>query len=111
MMPEELVPILRVKKAHESAAWYKRLGFEIEGEHQFASGLPFYLFLARGNIRLHLSEHKGDAKIGTLMYFYVHDIDPIAKEFNVQVVDQPWAREVQLQDPDGNRFRIGERKG
>ena len=109
-MPEELVPIFRTKKAHEAAKWYARLGFEVEGEHQFAEGMPYYLFLNRGGIHLHLSEHKGDARPDTLVYFYVRDVDSIAREFHVEVMDQPWAREIALTDPDGNRLRIGERK-
>ena len=35
---------------------------------------------------------------------------PADVEFNTEIKDQPWAREVQLTDPDGNRLRIGERK-
>jgi len=110
-MPEEIVPVLYTKDAHETAKWYERLGFVVEGEHQFAPNLPYYLFLARGGIHLHLSEHKGDAKPNTLLYFYVHDVDSIASEFEAKVIDQPWAREIQLTDPDGNRLRIGERNG
>ena len=109
-MTEELVPILHVKDGQATARWYSRLGFEVEGEHRFAPEMPLYLFLRRGNDALHLSEHKGDARPGTLMYFYVHDVDSIAREFKVEVHDQPWAREVQLADPDGNRLRIGERR-
>ena len=109
-MAEELVPIFRVKNGKETAKWYARLGFEIEGEHRFAPGLPLYLFLRRGGVALHLSEHKGDARSGTLVYFYVDDVDTIAAEFDSKIEDQPWAREVQLTDPDGNRLRIGERK-
>jgi len=109
-MAEELVPIFRVKDAQKTAQWYARLGFEVEGEHRFAPGMPLYLFLKRGNIRLHLSEHKGDARPNSLVYLYVHDVDAIAAEFNAEIVKQPWAREVKLTDPDGNRLRIGERK-
>lgn len=109
-MPEELIPIFHVKDGYESAKWYARLGFEIEGEHRFAPTLPLYLFIKRGNVRLHLSEHKGDARPGTLVYFYVHDVDVIAQEFDSKIETQPWAREVRLTDPDGNRLRIGERK-
>jgi hypothetical protein len=43
------------------------------------------------------------------LYFYVHQVDPLAEEFGVKVETQPWAREIQLSDPDGNRLRIGER--
>jgi catechol 2,3-dioxygenase-like lactoylglutathione lyase family enzyme len=109
-MTEQLVPIFRVKDAEKTAQWYTRLGFEIEGEHRFAPGLPLYMFLSRGSEVLHLSEHTGDAKAPALVYFYVHDVDSIAQEFGSKILDQPWAREVQLTDPDGNRLRIGERK-
>lgn len=109
-MPEELVPIFRVKDARLTAKWYSRLGFEAVGEHRFAPGLPLYLFLERGHIHLHLSEHKGDACPNTLVYFYVHDIDAVAREFDVEIRAQPWGREISLNDPDGNRLRIGERE-
>ena len=109
-MPEELVPIFHVKDGLETAKWYARLGFQLEGQHQFAPGLPLYLFLRRGSIHLHLSEHSGDARSKSLVYFYVVDVDPIAVEFGVEIKDQPWAREVALTDPDGNCLRIGERK-
>ena len=110
MRPEELVPILHVEDAARAAEWYGRLGFEVEAEHRFAPGLPLYLFLGRGEIHLHLSEHRGDARPGTLVYFYVHDVDAVAAEFGVEVRAQPWAREVSLTDPDGNRLRVGERR-
>lgn len=109
-MTEEVVPIFHVKNGYQAAEWYRRLGFQIEGEHRFAPGLPSYLFLGRGDVHLHLSEHQGDARPNTLVYLYVQDVDVIATEFGVEVNQQPWAREVALTDPDGNRLRIGERK-
>jgi catechol 2,3-dioxygenase-like lactoylglutathione lyase family enzyme len=109
MMTEQLVPIFRVKDAAKSAKWYERLGFVKEGEHRFAPNLPVYAFLRRGAILLHLSEHTGDATPNTLVYFYVNDVDAVSEEFGVSVVDQPWCREVQLTDPDGNRLRVGTR--
>ncbi len=36
--------------------------------------------------------------------------EAMAKTFGVAVKEQPWAREVSLIDPDGNRLRIGTRK-
>lgn len=106
-MAEALVPIFRVADGYAASRWYQRLGFSVVGEHRFADDLPLYLFLRRGDINLHLSEHKGDARPNTLVYFYVDDVDSIAAEFDVEVIDQPWAREIQLTDPDGNRLRIG----
>jgi hypothetical protein len=66
-MREELIPIFHVRDAKKTAEWYERLGFTIEGEHRFASSLPLYLFLRRGDVRLHLSEQgrcqTGDARL------------------------------------------------
>ena len=108
-MSEALVPIFRVADGYVAARWYERLGFSVAGEHRFADGLPLYLFLQRGDAYLHLSEHAGDARPGTLVYFYVDDVDAIAAEFSAEVIVQPWAREIELTDPDGNRLRIGTR--
>lgn len=108
---EEIIPILHVRDARKTAAWYARLGFEVVSEHRFAPGLPLYLFLERGPLRLHLSEHKGDARPDTLMYAYARDLDGIAAEFGTEVGVQPWGREVSLTDPDGNRLRVGEHNG
>lgn len=108
-MTEQLVPIFRVADGRRAAEWYARLGFEVEGEHRFAPGMPLYLFLRRGENALHLSEHRGDGPEGSLVYFYVEDVEAIADEFGVEIENMPWAREVQLTDPDGNCWRIGER--
>lgn len=107
-MTEYLAPIFRVADGEKAAQWYARLGFEVEGEHRFAPNLPLYLFLKRGNMHLHFSEHEGDATPDTLVYFYVDDVDAIASEFGVVVEEEPWAREISLTDLDGNRLRIGE---
>jgi hypothetical protein len=104
-----MVPIFRVADGEAAATWYARLGFEVDGVHRFAPDLPRYMFLRRGDVWLHLSEHLGDARPGTLVYLYVDDVDAIAEEFGVTVETQPWAREIQLTDPDGNRLRIGTR--
>jgi hypothetical protein len=104
---ELMVPIFRVADGEAAASWYQRLGFTVEGVHRFAPDLPRYLFLRRGDLWLHLSEHLGDARPGTLVYLYVDDVDSIADSFGVTVTEQPWAREIEVTDPDGNRLRIG----
>lgn len=107
-MPEKVVPILHVQDARKAASCYARLGFSVEGEHQFGPGMPIYAFLKRGENALHLSEHKGDARPDTLLYFYVDDVEEIARGFGVEIREQPWGlREVALTDPDGNRWRVG----
>ncbi|GAA2143373.1 glyoxalase superfamily protein [Kitasatospora kazusensis] len=106
-MNEEIIPILRVEDAAAAVAWYRRLGFDQEWEHRFAPELPAFVGIARGPVRLFLSEHTGDARPDTLVYLRVRDVDAVAAEFGEPVEDAPWAREVELRDPDGNRLRVG----
>jgi catechol 2,3-dioxygenase-like lactoylglutathione lyase family enzyme len=109
---EEAIRILRVSDAETSVAWYERLGYEKEWENRFEPSLPAFVSLARnGTSRLFLSEHSADAGgplvAGTVVYIRVGDVDGIAKQFDTEIVERPWAREVFLTDPDGNRLRIG----
>lgn len=106
-MHEEVVPILRVEDAAAAVAWYERLGFTRQWEHRFAPDLPAFVEVARDGVRLFLSEHEGDARPDTLVYLRVRDVEAIAAEFGVAAEDAPWAREIELRDPDGNRLRIG----
>lgn len=105
-MDEEVIPILRVSDAAAAAAWYRRLGFGQEWEHRFEPGFPAFVSIARGRVRLFLSEHTGDARPDTLIYLRLRDLDVIAKEFGVAVEQMPWGGEVKISDPDGNRLRI-----
>ncbi|UGQ11726.1 VOC family protein [Yinghuangia sp. ASG 101] len=106
-MDEEVIPILHVADAASAVRWYERLGFTRQSEHRFAPGLPAFVEVARGAVRLFLSEHEGDARPDTLLYLRVRDVDALAAEFGVRVDEAPWAREIELRDPDGNRLRIG----
>lgn len=103
-----VVPFLRVADAEASATWYARLGFEIEWRHRFEPHLPLFISLSSGEARIFLSEHAGDARPDTLLYLFVEDVDAVAAEFGVAVELAPYGvRETQIQDPDGNRLRIG----
>lgn len=108
-MAEDLVPIFRIDDGDRAIPFYERLGFTVAGEHRFAPDLPRYIFLERNGVQLHLSEHTGDATPNTLVYYWVDDVDAIAAIFDVSVRTQPWAREIELTDPDGNRLRIATR--
>jgi catechol 2,3-dioxygenase-like lactoylglutathione lyase family enzyme len=108
---EEVVPVLYVENAERAVAWYQRLGFRKEWEHQFEPGFPWFVSVARGEIRLYLSEHKGDARPNTLIHLYVDDIDSVSEEFGIPVDEEGLAgREVDLEDVDGNRLRVASRR-
>lgn len=110
-MHEEVVPVLHVEDAAVAVAWYERLGFTKEWEHRFEPGFPAFVSVARGNVRLYLSEHKGDARPDTLVHLYVSDIDAVSEEFGIPVDENGLAgRECHLVDPDGNRLRVATRR-
>lgn len=110
-MDEEVVPVLRVQDAARAVDWYARLGFIKEWQHQFEPGFPWFVSIARGKVRIYLSEHTGDAVPGTLIHLYVRDIDAVSREFGVPVDEEGLAgRECHLEDPDGNRLRIATRR-
>lgn len=106
-MAEQLVPIFRVADGRAAATWYERLGFEVVGEHRFEPHLPLYLFLRRGDVALHLSEHTGDGPLHSVAYMYVDDVEVLAAGLGVRVHRQPWGREITVTDPSGNSLRIG----
>ena len=110
-MDEEVVPVLHTGDADRAIAWYERLGFHQEWRHQFEPGLPWFVSIARGRVRLYLSEHKGDARPDTLIHLYVNDVDAVSEEFGVTIDEEGLAgRECALEDPDGNRLRIATRR-
>ena len=106
-MAEEVVPVLYVEDAARTVAWYERLRFAKEWEHQFEPGFPWFVSVARGHVRLYLSEHKGDARPDTLIHLYLDDVDDVAKRFGTTVDEEGLAgRQCALVDPDGNRLRV-----
>ena len=107
-MTDVMIPIFRVKDAHKAAEFYERIGFVLESTHQFEPDFPIYAFLRRGEVQLHLSEHKGDAPKKSLAYFWVDDIDTMAEALGATIEQAPWARELKVVDPDGNTIRCGQ---
>ena len=82
------------------------------GSISFEPGFPWFVSVARGRVRLYLSEHEGDARPDTLIHLYVKDIDAVSEEFGIPVDEDGLAgRERDFEDPDGNRLRVATRRG
>ena len=106
-MEEEVVPVLHVEEAARAVEWYARLGFSKEWEHQFEPGFPLFVSVARGRVRIYLSEHKGDARPGGLVHLHINDIQAVSKEFGIAIDEDGLdGRQCDLEDPDGNRLRV-----
>ena len=101
-------PVLSVADASASVEWYARLGFETIFEHRFGDGMPAYVGIRRDDAVVHLSEHVGDAPGPSLLYVWVDAVDPFAEMFGVVPDEMPWARDIEVSDPDGNRIRLAE---
>jgi catechol 2,3-dioxygenase-like lactoylglutathione lyase family enzyme len=107
-MTATVVPILRVRDADRSLTWWARLGFVEEFRHQLEGTIPRFVGIRRGQCRVYLSEHAGDAHAPGLVYLWVDDVDRIAADFGVPVAEMPWARDCEVTDPDGNRVRVAQ---
>ncbi len=107
-MSTRVVPILRVADAAASVEWYRQIGFEQVFENRLADGMPAYVGIQRDDAVIHLSEHTGDAPGPELIYVWVDAIDPLAEHFDIVPDEMPWARDIEVTDPDGNRIRLAE---
>lgn len=107
MQEELLIPILRVGNTTEAAAWYRRLGFDLQFEHSRGPGLTRTdAVLTRGELRLILSEGDEEVRPDAVVCLQVTQIDSIAKEFKVEIQKRFLREQVDLRDPYGNRIRV-----
>jgi len=97
----EVVPILRVADVARAVAWYARIGFSKVFEHPFADHLPADVGMERDAAAIHLSEHDGDASGPGLVDVWIDDLDPLAERFGIIPDEMPWARDIEVTDPEG----------
>ena len=107
------IPVLRSNDADLLRRFYVDwLGFRVDWEHRFRTGMPLYVQVSRGAAVLHLSEHLGDAPPGGKVLIPVDDVEAYHSELrsrphpgaDLDVEDQPWGRELTVTDPCGNRL-------
>lgn len=116
---EAAVPIVRIfdiAKAHEFYLGF--LGFSVDWEHRFGEHFPLYTQVSRAGLRLHLSEHAGDATPGGNMCVYMKGIRAFHAELSARhyrymkpgLEDEGTRLELEVIDPFGNRIRFMELK-
>ena len=115
-----ITPVLRILDVAKAREFYlDYLGFSVDFEHRFDDNAPLYMGLSRGNLRIHLTEHHGDAIPGAAIRIRVTGIEALHRElraenyryFRPSLDDTEWnTREVRLIDPFGNRILFYEPK-
>jgi hypothetical protein len=106
LIDEEVIPVLRLEDLGERSRGMSSLAFTSSESTNSSQGFRF-VSIARGRVRIYLSEHTGDGTPNTLIHLNVHDIDSIAAVLGAAVDENGLAgRECDVEDPDGNRLRI-----
>ncbi len=117
---EQAVPIVRIFDVPKAQEYYLGfLGFTVDWEHRFGENFPLYMQVSRGGLRLHLSEHAGDATPGGNMVVYMRGIRAFHAELTARdyrymkpgLEDEGTRLEVIVTDPFNNRIRFMELKG
>lgn len=112
---ESPIPILRMFDEAKAREFYLDfLGFSVEFEHRFEADLPLYLGISRNGLKLHLSEHHGDATPGSAVFIPTHNIEQLRDELLAKrygygrpdIVEQGWGKVLEVCDPFGNRIRF-----
>jgi hypothetical protein len=108
-----VTPILRIFDEATALAFYvDYLDFRVDWRNETGGHEPLYAQLSRGDARLHLSGHHGDASPGSGVLVPVSDALDLqlslkAKEFayaHPGIEDRPWGRLVTVIDPFSNRI-------
>lgn len=115
------VPILRIFDVAKAREFYVDfLGFAVDWEHRFETGLPLYMQISRDGLVLHLSEHHGDCSPGAAARIAVSDVDALHKDLSAKaykfarpgIESTPWGtRELSVKDPFGNRLTFHAPRG
>jgi uncharacterized glyoxalase superfamily protein PhnB len=109
---ECVIPILNVKNFAASMDYYvTKLGFSKKWDW---GDPPSFGCVARGKIEVFLSEG-GQGQPGMWMSIFIEDIDALHEEYKKSgalirqaPTNMPWGvREMNIQDPDGHRLRMG----
>lgn len=113
----QAVPIVRIFDVAKAKEFYVGfLGFNVDWEHRYGDNFPLYMQVSRSGLKLHLSEHSGDATPGGNMCVTVTGIRELHKELQAQdyrymkpgLEAEGGRLELRVIDPFGNRIRFME---
>jgi hypothetical protein len=114
----DAIPILRIFDVAKAMEFYRDfLGFTLDWEHRYAENAPLYAQMSRAGIRLHLSEHHGDASPGSTVFVWMRGIrayheELLGKRYRYNrpgLEDAGWdAWVMEVNDPFGNKLRFSE---
>ncbi len=109
------IPIVRIFDEAKAREFYEGfLGFTADWQHRFEPNAPLYMQVSRGMLKLHLSEHSGDASPGSNMVVAMQGVEAWQKSLAAKnyrynrpgLQRQDWGLECQVIDPFGNRIRF-----
>jgi catechol 2,3-dioxygenase-like lactoylglutathione lyase family enzyme len=115
---DQTIPIFRifdVEKAKEFYCGY--LGFAVDWEHRFDPGAPLYMQVSLGGLRIHLSEHHGNACPGSTVFVRARGLAEYHRELGAKQYRflRPGLDDtghgscgLEVTDPFGNRIRFDE---
>ena len=113
-----VAPIFPVRNVTAALEHYAQLGFKAIAYEDPAAGEPYYGFVSRGSVQLHLTLFRELAAStpASACYLYVEDADALYEAWKaarprgrlLEPKDTPYGlREFAHVDPDGNLIRIG----
>src|SRR5688572_21218441 len=113
------IAIFRIFSVEKAMEFYRDfLGFTVDWEHRFGDNFPLYCQISRDGMKLHLSEHAGDASPGARVFVPMTGIAALHAELTARnyrymkpgITEQPWGREMVVTDPFSNRIAFCEQK-
>ena len=112
------IPVMQVFDFERARAFYiDYLGFDVEWAHRYDPEAPLYVQIARGAMRLHLTEELGQSASGASACVPVTQLSRLHNELKKKNTpfDTPDLEEIEgggralvLTDPFGNRLRLHE---
>ncbi|HWV83099.1 MAG TPA: glyoxalase superfamily protein [Hyphomicrobiaceae bacterium] len=115
---KDVIPTFRIFSIEKAKEFYVEfLGFTVDWEHRYGDNFPLYMQVSRAGLRLHLTEHYGDATPGSAVFIWMRGIvafqaELAGKDYRYAkpgLNDAPWdAKTFMLTDPFGNKLTFNE---